>query len=421
LEEQKPVLLLAEMCNPNWASVPLVGWNHVVALSRETPVHLVTHAINESDIKEHNPGFPVTTIPYDRFDRIFERLVTWLFGSDYSSSALTMLRIPYYLWFECRVLWRFRKRLKTHSFRLVHRLTPVSPVIPSLAARVCKCWEMPFVVGPINGGLPWPKGYGSAARDREWISSFRRFHRFIPLLASTRRLASLIFVGSRFTLNDIPERYHGKCRYQPENGVRSDIVATDEKTDWGLPLRCVFVGRLVPLKGPDMVLTALRELLKNGRVKLDFIGDGPLRAELVEYAKQNDLLDHVTFHGWIADQREVQQRLSRYHLLTFPSVREFGGGVVVEAMAKGVVPIVMDYGGPGEIVDDQSGFKLPCEDERATTSRLKSLMETLVKSPEDLKSRSQNARQRILDVYTWESKVKAIIDGYDWVERGDER
>ena len=70
----------------------------------------------------------------------------------------------------------------------------------------------------------------------------------------------------------------------------------------------------------------------------------------------------VTFCGSLR-HGEVLQRLGAADVLVFPSVHEFGGGVVFEALAMGAVPVVVDFGGPGDIVNPEVGFKVPLTNE----------------------------------------------------------
>ena len=141
------------------------------------------------------------------------------------------------------------------------------------------------------------------------------------------------------------QKYRSKAVYIPEKLLiqRSSPPASNHSI--GQPLRIASLGRLVPLKGTDMLLEACTSLMQKGALTLDIIGDGPERAHLEKIAQDNGVADFVTFAGWI-EHDQVNQRLCQADLLGFPSIREFGGGVALEAMALGIVPLVIDYGGP---------------------------------------------------------------------------
>jgi glycosyltransferase involved in cell wall biosynthesis len=66
--------------------------------------------------------------------------------------------------------------------------------------------------------------------------------------------------------------------------------------------RVVFLGHLVPRQGVDGLLDALARL---DGVSADVIGTGPLESELRERARDRD----VTFHGYLADHRDVERLL----------------------------------------------------------------------------------------------------------------
>jgi glycosyltransferase involved in cell wall biosynthesis len=223
--------------------------------------------------------------------------------------------------------------------------------------------------------------------------------------------AATIIVGSRHTEGEIPARYGGKVHYIPENAIdptRFNKVA-GQNTEG--QLRAVFIGRLVPYKGPDMLLEAASDLMREGRLHLDIIGDGPMRADLEALAERLSLGASVTFHGAVP-HAQVQDIAVRSNLLTFPSIREFGGGVVLEAMALGVVPVVVDYAGPGELVTLETGYKVPIGNRAQVTEGLRLTLEAICADPSALPGMAKAARERVLTQFTWSAKAGQIAKIY---------
>ena len=100
----------------------------------------------------------------------------------------------------------------------------------------------------------------------------------------------------------------------------------------------VFIGRLVPCKSVDLLLAAAAPLIREGKLAIDIVGDGPEAPLLRQIVQRERIESGVTLSGWV-EHAQVQDRLVDADLLAFPSIRDFGGGVVLEAMAVGVVPM----------------------------------------------------------------------------------
>lgn len=412
------VLLIAEACNPEWVSVPLVGWSHFRALSElpDVDVHLVTQVRNRDAIlRAGKIQDDFTIINSEAIMRPAYKLATLLRGGAGKGwttvSALSSLAYPY---FE-HLVWRtFRSRIQSGEFDIVHRLTPLSPTAPSLLAKKCSRTNVPFVLGPLNGGTPWPKEFDSARRkEKEWLSYVRGAYKFIPGYKNTRRYASSIIVASKATLDQVPKEYRHKCTYIAENGVDPlKFPPPSSKTPAKVPLRAAFIGRLVPYKGADMLIEASLDLVKQGLLEVDIYGDGPEMANLSKILSVKDVTSGICLHGNIP-HAELHQRLTNANLLTFPSIREFGGGVVLEAMAVGLVPIVVGYGGPDELVDDACGYKVPIGNRESIVIAFRQILENICQNPQQLAIKSIASMARVANHFTWKAKAERVLEIYN--------
>ena len=212
----------------------------------------------------------------------------------------------------------------------------------------------------------------------------------------------------------MPDACAAKLVYVPENGIDPARFSARRTHAAKRPIKLVFVGRLVPYKGADMLLEAAAPLLRAGDCTLDVIGDGPERESLAELVGRLGLAGSVTLTGWV-EHRELQHRLAQADVLAFPSIREFGGGVVLEAMAVGLVPLVVDYGGPGELVTPDSGIAVPIGTRAQIVARMRDCLERLATAPDLVAKLGRAAQSRAAGQFSWDAKARQMLEVYEWV------
>jgi colanic acid/amylovoran biosynthesis glycosyltransferase len=125
------------------------------------------------------------------------------------------------------------------------------------------------------------------------------------------------------------------------------------------PVRILHVARLIEKKGTRYLLEALAKLREQGLsgVKLDVVGDGPLRTKLIAFANSLGLGDSVRFWGAQPWER-VMELMSSAYLFCLPSVTARSGDaeglgmVLLEAGAKGIPVVATNHGGIPEVIKD---------------------------------------------------------------------
>lgn len=104
----------------------------------------------------------------------------------------------------------------------------------------------------------------------------------------------------------------------------------------------VFVGRLIPEKGADLLLDALARLHRRGvDVSASVIGEGPQKPALRRRCRELDLDGHIEFRGFRPRHEEMLSELGSARVFACPSRREGFGMAVLEAMALGVPPLLV--------------------------------------------------------------------------------
>ena len=204
--------------------MPLVGWSHYHALTQLVDTHLVTRNWNRPALDRAGlvEGRDYTAFNTDWLIDPVSKLVHRISGPSKGYAMLTALTTPAYLVMEQQIWRQFGAALRAGEYDLVHRITPLSAPVPSLLAARCRRLGIPFILGPLNGGLPWPKEFPTLQRQEgEFLSRLRGLYRLVPGYRVTRDAAAAIMVGGASAMADLPQKWRRKAIYVPEERHRS--------------------------------------------------------------------------------------------------------------------------------------------------------------------------------------------------------
>jgi glycosyltransferase involved in cell wall biosynthesis len=411
------ILLLGPDCDPERISIAFVTYCHAAALAQLHDVTLVVRAPVEASVRRAQAPFrsiEVVRIPW--LERIYAWSLRRIFRYNYTSQALTAFGYPFYVAFEWRAWRQLRRRIFAGEFDVVLRLVPMTAVLPSAFAFFLRKGPIPFVIGPINGGLPYVQGFSQASNEKQWISSLRNLYRFLPFARSTYRNAAAIIAASSQTYAEFAV-YRDKLFFVPEPGIGRSLCVDDRRSrEPSAKLELIFVGGLIPCKACDVALRAAAPLLRNDLARLNILGDGPERNRLEQLARSLGIEKAVSFCGWVSHD-EALKRLRSADVMVFPSVRDFGAGVVFEALGSGAVPVVADFGGPGDIVHAEVGYKVPLTNESEFVSEMEKILTHLAQDRDLLNRLRQQGISYARERLTWDAKAQSSTRVLNWAVR----
>ncbi|KAM3112598.1 glycosyltransferase family 4 protein [Phormidesmis sp. 146-33] len=125
--------------------------------------------------------------------------------------------------------------------------------------------------------------------------------------------------------------------------------------------RILFVGRIVPDKGLQWLITAL--VKTSALIQLDIAGDGWYKPQIEKLVNQLGLSDRVVWHGW-CNSEKLDVLYEKCFAVIFPSVwPEPAGLVTLEAYARHRAVIASRAGGiPEYLQHEQTGILVPVND-----------------------------------------------------------
>lgn len=193
-----------------------------------------------------------------------------------------------------------------------------------------------------------------------------------------------------------------------ERGVDTSVFhpgnRDEARRNLGLTFRgsvLVWVGRMVPVKGLDVLLRSCGELRKRGvDFHLCLVGDGPLRAALAEQAKSEGVADLVHFPGAVA-HHQLPDWYRAADVFVLPSRSEGVPNVLRECIACGIPYVASRVGGIPELGIPGCNLLVPPEDPNA-------LADALCASLEKTGRRAEPRIQSIPSLRDWAGSAEGI-------------
>ncbi|WP_347488638.1 1,4-alpha-glucan branching protein domain-containing protein [Desulfoscipio sp. XC116] len=226
--------------------------------------------------------------------------------------------------------------------------------------------------------------------------------------------AALIIGCSRYMSQEIARLFNqpaDKIIVIPNGVEPENILPEREKapSENSREKSIVFLGRLVPEKGVQVLIEALPLVMqKAGPVRLLIAGKGPYQSDLADLAQRLDVAGQVSFVGFVNDHAR-NELLGRSDVAVFPSLYEPFGIVALEAMAAGIPVVVSETGGLRDIIEHGvDGYCAPPGD----AAMLAHYIAELLNNPELAQHFTRRARRNVAVKFNWQQIAAATLKVY---------
>ena len=398
------VLMSAYACEPGEGSEPGVGWHTAREVARHHDVWVLTRANNRAVIEAELARNPVPSLHFVYYD-----LPAWARAWKRGGRGI---QLYYYLW-QLGVYPVMRRLARQLSFDAAHHVTFVKYWAPSSLAFL----DLPLLWGPVGGGESTPAAfvsdYSARGQRQETLRTWARtLAEYDPLVRLSARRSKLSLAATAATAQRIKRLSATPVRVvsqvgAPRAGLERALSTVDTKAQ--RPWRIVSVGNLLHWKGFHLALRAFAaaEL----KVPYDILGSGPERGNLEALARELGVDAYVTFHGKVSLDR-VGTMLSEAHILLYPSLHDSGSFVCLEALSAATPVVCLDLGGPGVLVADEVGVKVPAHTPQQAVSELASALKLLTGDRELWRRKALAAPRHVLEHHTWEAKGETFAALY---------
>lgn len=225
-------------------------------------------------------------------------------------------------------------------------------------------WKAPRFVTHVHDNMPQLSAtLGVKKLQRRALTD--SYERFLVLRSWRKKKARLLCISNdalAYIQRHTPRFIARNALYWP-NAIDIERFRTWQRKNRspkeGRPLTLVNAGSFVPKKNQAFLLEVLRSLISTFQTdaRLILLGEGPLREEVVQKAREMGLSEKVEIPGNVA---HVENWFQRADIYVHSALYEPFGLVILEAMAAGLPVVALDGRGNRDFMQDgKNGYLIP--------------------------------------------------------------
>ena len=213
-------------------------------------------------------------------------------------------------------------------------------------------------------------------------------------------------LSTSYIMADEVKKYTSKDVLITPFGVEVDLF---KKIDLNTMQDELIIGNVKTLAynyGIDILIYAFNIVQNkiNQDVKLCIIGDGPDKHDFYRIVKELHLTEKVIFLGRVNNE-DLPIYYSSFNVAVYPSINESFGVAAVEAMSCECPVVASDADGFKEVIENNvTGLIVPRNNVEATANAIITLLE----DKQLAKKMGKNGRNRVKELYSWESNVDTM-------------
>jgi glycosyltransferase involved in cell wall biosynthesis len=403
------------MISPTRGSEYSVAWNYVSRMSRNNDLVVLygssgDHMGDFHELENYLKMKPIVNVEFIQVKPT--RFVNALNTLNRKGILQYSFYFAYRFW-QNSVYKVAKSVVQSQHIDLIHFLNPIGYREPG------KLWKLnlPYIWGPIGGVNNIPAKLFPALQIRDKIKFLFRFVvnfsqiRWNIRLRKALKKTDLLLTATTENQQKFESIHNKESIYLAENAIHQIFNFRNLEFDENEKLHFTWIGSIDGRKALIILLEALLLVDKRSKISIDIIGDGPLKEDLMDFARKHRIEDCLNWHGNIP-RSQVFEILGKSRLNIITSLSEGNPTTIWESMSLGVPTLTLDHCGMHDTICSNCGIKLNIESYRQVVSALASELDRLSANPSELKRLALGAYS-CSKTFSWDLREEMFQQYYD--------